>query len=177
MKNKVEAILYTLGKFISAEELAKLLDTTPNKITQELKKLQQEYKKRNTSLTIQILENKYKLNIKKEHAHLTNKLLSDTEMDTPTTNTLAIVAYKAPVTQSEVIKLRGNKAYEHIKQLKESKLISAEKQGRTRLLKLTSHFYDYFDIQEKELKEKLNTLKSQNKSDIESLKKMFIGFK
>ena len=153
MKTKVEAVLYTLGKFISVDELAKHLETTKEKVHKALEELKQGYSKKDTALDLQEVEGRYKLNIKKEHAHLSNKLLSDTEMDTPTTNTLAIIAYKSPVTQSEVIKIRGNKAYDHIKQLKDSNLISAEKQGRTRLLKLTPHFYDYFDVAEKEVKE------------------------
>lgn len=192
MKRKIEAILYTLGKFITAEEIAKILDTTPKIIEKNIQQLIEEYKNKDSALIIQNLENKYKLNIKKEHSHITNKLLSDKEMDTPTTNTLAIIAYKAPVTQSEVIKIRGNKAYEHIKQLKESNLLSSEKQGRTRLLKLTSNFYDYFDIQEKELKQSLENKKfskaqkskrcfedMQDLTDknVEAIKKLFSGIK
>lgn len=174
MYKKIEAILYTLGKFITAEEIAKILDTTPKTVEKNLDKLKQLYQKQDSALTIQTIENKYKLNIKKEHAHLTNKLLSDTEMDKPTTNTLAIIAYKSPVTQSEVIKIRGNKAYDHIKQLKESNLITSKRHGRTRLLKLSEHFYDYFDVAEKELKEQLEKLTDNN---IEAIKKLFSGIK
>ncbi len=155
LKHQIEAILYTLGKFTTIEELANLASTTPNKVKKVIEQLKQDYSKRQTALTIQELDNKVKLNIKKEFGYITNKLLSDKELDNPTTKTLAIIAYKQPVKQSEVIKIRGNKAYDHIKFLKESGLISSEKLGRTRLLKLTSNFYDYFDVAEKELKEKL----------------------
>ena len=58
--------------------------------------------------------------------------------------------------ESKVIKIRGNKAYDHIKLLKESELITAEKAGRTRLLKLTQKFYDYFDVADQILKDKLS---------------------
>lgn len=155
---------------MNIDELASILETTKNKVKKALENLKKEYEQKDSALTIQEIEGKYKLNIKKEHAHITTKLLSDTEMDTPTTNTLAIVAYKSPVTQSEVIKIRGNKAYEHIKQLKESNLISSEKQGRTRLLKLTNHFYDYFDVAKKEVKEQFNQL--TNKMGIKEEKKV-----
>lgn len=155
LKHHIEAILYTLGKFVTIEELAKLASTNQNKVKNILEELKQDYSKRQTALTIQELDNKVKLNIKKEFGYITNKLLSDKELDSPTTKTLAIIAYKNPVKQSEVIKIRGNKAYDHVKSLRESGLISSEKFGRTRLLKLTPHFYDYFDIAKKELKEKL----------------------
>lgn len=162
MKHQIEAILYTLGKFVTIEELATLASTTPEKVKQAIAQLKEEYSKRETALTIQEMDNKIKLNIKKEFGHLTNKILSDKELDNPTTKTLAIIAYKNPVKQSEVIRIRGNKAYDHIKKLTDTNLISSEKLGRTRLLKLTSNFYDYFDIAQEELKEKLKTEENNN---------------
>ena len=164
MKHRVEAILFTLSRFTTAEEIAKILNHPPAKVKQILEKLEKEYSSRDSAITLQKQENKYKLNIKKEFGHLANKLVSDAELDSPTTKTLAVIAYKAPIKQSIIIKIRGNKAYEHIKSLVESTLVSSEKQGRTRLLKLTHHFYNYFDIAEKEVKEKLNqTIKSEEK--------------
>lgn len=162
MKNKVEAILFTLGKFISIEELARILNTEKDKIKSCLNQLEQEYSKKDTALEIQKHEDKYKLNIKKEHGHLTNKLLANKEFDSPTTKTLAIIAYKNPTIQAEIIKIRGNKAYDHIKSLIESNLVTSEKYGRTRLLKLTQNFYDYFDISEKELKQELSKAPLKN---------------
>lgn len=162
MKHQIEAILYTLGKFVTIEELATLASTTPEKVKQAIAQLKEEYSKRETALTIQEMDNKIKLNIKKEFGHLTNKILSDKELDNPTTKTLAIIAYKNPVKQSEVIRIRGNKAYDHIKKLTDTNLISSEKLGRTRLLKLTPNFYDYFDIAQEELKEKLKTEENNN---------------
>lgn len=155
LKHQVEAALYTLGKFITIEELAVLANATPEQVKEAIAKLKEDYSKRETALTLQEMDNKIKLNIKKEFGHLTNKILSDKELDNPTTKTLAIIAYKNPVKQSEVIKMRGNKSYDHIKKLTDSNLISSEKLGRTRLLKLTSHFYDYFDVSKEEVNEKL----------------------
>ena len=69
--------------------------------------------------------------------------------------TLAVIAWKYPVLQSEVTKIRTNKAYEHLRELEEMGYITREKKGRTRQIKLTQKFFDYFDIVEKEkLKEK-----------------------
>lgn len=163
LKHQIEAILYTLGKFVTIDELSKLASTTPEQVKKTIEQLKQDYSKRETALTIQELDNKIKLNIKKEFGYITNKLLSDKELDNPTTKTLAIIAYKNPAKQSGIIKIRGNKAYGHIKSLTESNLISSEKLGRTRLLKLTSHFYDYFDIAKDELKEKLKPENNINK--------------
>lgn len=161
LTKKIEAVLYTLGKFTTAEEIAKIVECSKEEVLKSLEYLKQKYEKEDSSLTIQTVEDRFKLNVKKEFSHIASKLLSDAEMDTPTTNTLAIIAFKSPVTQSEVIKIRGNKAYDHIHQLEETNLVSSEKCGRTKLLKLTSHFYDYFDVAEKEVKQQFEQVKQK----------------
>ena len=150
-------MLFTTGRFMSKEEIAKHLNMNNEEITKILEELQKDYTEKDSAITLQKQDDLFKLNIKKEFGFIINKLLEDKEMDSPTTKTLAVIAYKSPVMQSEIIHIRGNKAYDHITHLKESGLISLEKQGRTRLIKLTSHFFDYFDIAEKELKEVLKT--------------------
>lgn len=150
---KVEAILFTTGKFMNASELANILGASDGVVRELLIKLKEEYTKKNSALELQELEGKFKLNIRKEYGYLANKLAGEKEMDSPTTKTLAVIAYKSPVQQAEVIKIRGNKAYDHVGFLLEQGLISSEKFGRTRLLKLTPRFYDYFDTAEKEVKE------------------------
>ena len=85
-------------------------------------------------------------------------------MDGPTTKTLAVIAYKAPVLQAEIIHIRGNKAYDHIQQLKENGLIVSEPKGRSRLIKLTPQFYDYFDTAEPEVKKQFEELEKKLRS-------------
>lgn len=145
-KKKIEAILFTTGKFMDVEEIARVCGVgSVGYVKQVLEKLKKEYEEKDSSLQIVQERNKYRLNIKKEYGLLANKLVSSSEFDAPTTKTLAVIAYKQPVMQADVIKIRGNKAYDHIRQLKEDGLVTSEKSGRTRILKLTSKFYDYFD--------------------------------
>lgn len=166
MKTQVEAVLFTTGKFMSVEEIAKILNHRKDVIRKALVDLEKEYSSRDSAITLQKHENQYKLNIKKEHGGISNRLLSGKEFDSPTTKTLAVIAYKSPAIQSDIIKIRGNKAYDHIKALNESGLVTSEKKGRTRLLKLTENFYDYFDIAEKELKQKLEPIKKLENTNI-----------
>ena len=60
--------------------------------------------------------------------------------------------------QSEIIKIRGNKSYDHLSQLKSDGLITSEKCGRSRMLKLSNKFFEYFDVAEKEVKDKLENI-------------------
>lgn len=60
--------------------------------------------------------------------------------------TLSFIAYKQPVTQSYLAKVRGNLSYSHVKHLQEMGLISEEKLGRTKILRTTPNFADYFNL-------------------------------
>ncbi len=152
-RNKIEAILFITGRFLSVNEIGSMTGIkSENFVKQALEDLSSNYNSNNSALQIINQENKWKLNVKKEFLHLTDNLLSDSEFDRPTQETLAIVAYKNPVLQAEVIKIRGNKAYDHIKSMREGGFITSEKNGRTRLLKLTPKFFEYFDVMEDSLK-------------------------
>ena len=63
--------------------------------------------------------------------------------------TLAIIAYKQPITQSKIVNIRGNKAYDHIKRFVDLRLVKSKRFGRTRELNLSEDFYDYFNVKDK----------------------------
>lgn len=155
LANKVEAVLFATGRDMEAEEIAKIIGIGSIGIIKEaIKSLVEEYNKRSTSLQIYEENGKYKLNIKKSYNYLTTKLITDCELDFPAQETLAIIAYKQPILQAEIIKSRGSSAYNHIHLLKEKGLVTSEKSGRTRELRLTTKFYDYFDVVEDQLRAK-----------------------
>lgn len=159
-KNKVEAVLFTTGRFITIEELASLCELgSPGYVKQLLEELKKDYQSRETALELIEQDNKFKLNIKNTYGYLANKVIKDTEFESPAIKTLAYIAYKQPVEQSKIIKIRGNKAYDHIKQLLEQNLITSDKKGRTRLLKLAKNFYDYFDVNKDALNIKFTEIK------------------
>ena len=168
---RIEAVLFTLGKFVSLEELAKYCEMgSLGLIKQALEELEKEYANRDTALVLQEMDGKFKLNIKKEYGYLTNKLVSGTEFDASTTKTLAVIAYKAPVLQAEIIKIRGNKAYDHIKLLKEALLVTADPKGHSYILKLTPQFYEYFDTIEDAVKQQFEHIQL-----LEEVKKKELG--
>jgi len=68
---------------------------------------------------------------------------------------LALVAYKEPVLQSEVINIQGNKAYNYIKNLVRKGLIRTERKGRSKELSLTLEFERYFGEDKEKIRERL----------------------
>lgn len=161
-KNKVEALLFTTGRFIGLEELSRLSSIgSIGYLKEVLHELKKDYEKRGNALELTEQGEKWKLNIKRDYLYLTEKLLTDSELDKPTQETLAVIAYKNPALQSEIIRIRGNGAYDHIKVLKELDFVASEQSGRTFILKLTTKFYDYFDVVENQLRSKMQSIKEK----------------
>jgi len=76
---------------------------------------------------------------------------------------LAVIAWRHPVLQSEVIKIRTNKAYDHIKHLEELGFLTKKKKGRTCEIKLSEKFFRYFDLpDEKDIKEVFKKTEQQH---------------
>ena len=160
-KNKAETVLFTTGRFLNLDEISKLSGIGSMGYLKELLEgLKKDYETRDGSLEIISQGEKWKINIRKEYLHLTENLLTDAELDRPTQETLALIAFKQPVFQSLIVKMRGNTCYEHIKNLEQLEFLTSEKAGRTRLLKVTQKFYDYFDIVNDELKQKFEPFKN-----------------
>lgn len=169
VKNKVEAVLFAMARFLTLEEISNLTSIASlEQIKEIISNLIQDYNSKNSALEIIEQGNQYKLTIKKEYIHLTSKLLKETELDRPTQETLALIAYKQPVLQSLIIKMRGNTAYDHISKLHEFEFIESEKSGRTRLIKTTNKFYEYFDVLDKELKEKFSQIEKKQEGQNEA---------
>ncbi len=154
-KKKIEAILFTTGRFLKLDDISRMCGIgSVGYLKTLLNEIKEEYAKRETALDIVEDGGRWKLNIRKEFLHLTEKLLDDAELDLPTQKTLAVVAYKQPAIQCDVVSIRGNKSYDHIRKLKEEGFVTSERFGRTKLLKLSQKFYDYFDVVQDELKSK-----------------------
>lgn len=154
LKNKVEAILFTVGKKIDIEEIAKLCRTNLEDVKNALEQLKKEYDEKDTSLIIFEEGTKWSLTAREKYVALTKRIVADTELSKTMLETLAVIAWKQPIKQSEVIAIRTNKAYDHVHELKDMGFVSSEKSGRTRLLKLTDKFFKYFEVSgEKDIRE------------------------
>lgn len=165
LKNKIEAVLFITARAMAIEEIAQFCNIgSIGTIKEAMAAIQKDYETRLGSLEIVEDDGKYRLNIKKQYNHLSTKLLSTAELDAPTQATLALIAYKQPILQSEIINMRGNTAYDHIHALKAMEFIVSEKNGRTRSLKLAPKFFDYFDVVQETLQQKFSeTLEKQEK--------------
>ena len=168
IKNKIEAVLFITGKPMGVEEIAQFCSIgSVGTVKEAIESLVLDYRNKEGSLEIVFDEGKYRLNIKRQYVHLSTKLLSSAELDVPTQATLALIAYKQPALQSEIIKMRGNTAYEHIQKLKELEFIASDKHGRTRSLKLAPKFFEYFDVLEESMKDTMKRISDRQEKLVE----------
>lgn len=148
---KIEAALFLAAKFIDIDTLVRVTEINPIMLKELLEKLKENYEKRGSGLMIlkKELEGKelWKMDIRPDFAFLVNKLASgEAEFTKAEQETLAIIAYKQPIKQSVIVKIRGNKAYDHIKHFLEAELVKAKKVSRTLELSLSEKFYNYFNL-------------------------------
>ena len=145
----IESILFVSGKFLDMKALIALSDMNPIIIRELLEKLRESYEERESALRIIEKNEMWKMDVKPEFSHLTTKIAGgSSEFTKAEQETLAIIAFKQPIKQSVIVKIRGNKAYEHIKKFVELELVKKKKQGHTHELRLSQEFYDYFSVSE-----------------------------
>ncbi len=152
-KEKIEALLFSSGKRMSIEELMKLCRLKEEDVLAGLHELKTDYDARGGSFRVLEEGRFWKLAVKEEFLPLVSKIIAETELPKTVLETLAVIAFRYPIKQSDLINIRTNKAYDHLMLLEDSGYITRTKYGRTRLIKLTQKFFEYFDLPPEKLKE------------------------
>ena len=114
MRHELEALLFATGKALKPEDIAKLTGKEVKVVLDELAKLRSWYSQQDSALIVHETPHGWKLTTKDEYHEITKKVVADTELPFPEMETLAVIAYKNPVLQSDVIKVRGACAYDQI---------------------------------------------------------------
>jgi segregation and condensation protein B len=163
LENQIEAILFASGKGVNVKKLAELCETNEKEILKAMRNLKNIYDERDSSLQISEHTDKWKLTVKSKYVHKIEMLVSETEMSQTVLKTLAMIAFKSPVLQSEIIDARGQSAYDHIKVLVQEKFVTKEESGRSYILKITDKFYEYFDVEgDLEIRELFSKLREEH---------------
>jgi segregation and condensation protein B len=152
--NLIEAVLFSAPKPVPIDELKRVLKSRHRGgIRSIVDHLNQKYSENNNSFRIReiaggfqfyLLED-YSLEVERHFSKQRRRKLTQAGLET-----LAIVAYKQPVTKGEVEQIRGVASDGVIQTLLERKLIRlagrAERVGRPLLYATTNDFLEYFGI-------------------------------
>ncbi len=144
----IEAALYVAGRPLELKTLASVIRTrSKNLVKQLVSTLKKEYDDRNTSLEIlELQDSRFVMQLKAKYSPKVQRLAMRPLLTAGPLKTLSYVAYRQPVPQSQVVTVRGHHVYSHLKQLEELGLITRERRGRTRVLRTTQYFADYFGL-------------------------------
>lgn len=164
----LEAALYVAGRPLDLKTLGSLIGTRSEKKVQRLAKaLMEEYKNRDTALEILELEGeRFVLQLKAEYTPKVRRLATRPLLSSGPLKTLSYIAYRQPVSQPQIIDVRGHHAYDHLKQLEDLDLIVRERAGRKKVVRTTEFFADFFG-----LSHDLRNMKRQLKSIFEDFAK------
>lgn len=145
---KLEAVFFVSARFLNMQELISYTDLNPIIIEELIEKLQEKYEREESAIEIVEKNKMWKMDVRPQFYNIINKLATGkSEFTKAEQETLGIIAFKQPIKQSVIIKIRGNKAYEHIKKFEDNGLIKKKKVGHTHELSLSDDFYDYFTFQ------------------------------
>jgi segregation and condensation protein B len=141
----IEAALFAAGRTLSLRELSDLAGLKDEETLVEVEELAADYTSRSGGMEIRKVGEGYIMQVR---ASLAQRVMpiAPRELEAPLTRTLAVIAFRQPIRQSELAEIRGNKSYGHVKELEKMGLITSARQGRTRVLTTTKAFAEYFGL-------------------------------
>jgi segregation and condensation protein B len=144
----IETMLYVTGKPL---KLAKLGATTGLRSGSDVKRLanslREGYARRNGALEIVELDgNRYVLQLKPRYVPRVRRLSLRPPLTKGPLKTLTYIAYHQPVAQAVIVGARGSHSYRHVRTLEKMGLVTTEKMGRTKIVRVTDRFLDYFNL-------------------------------
>jgi segregation and condensation protein B len=144
----LEAALYAAGRPVTVEELIKITGIKDGqKIRHILELLVEEFNSRDGALEIvELSQDRFSLQLRVDIAPRVSSLAQGGLVSLGALKTLTFIAMKQPVTQSTVVKYRGSHSYSHIQELLGHSFITAEPYKRTKLVRTSEKFSNYFGL-------------------------------
>ena len=156
LKAILEAVVYITDEPLSAQQMAAALEQPIDKIKRLLDEIVVEFAKPEHGLAVREVAGGYKMATKVEHHEavraFVKKLTPPLKLSLAALETLAVVAYKQPVTAPEIMEIRGVQGVGVLKTLLDRKLIAESGRknvvGKPILYKTTKEFLVQFGLKD-----------------------------
>lgn len=153
-KAVIEGLLFAAGdEGLTLKQMALVLEINESTALDIINELINDYKQAGRGINLVEVAGTYQLTTKKEHAVYLKKLVespSSSSLSQAALETLAIIAYRQPITRAEVEEIRGVKTERPIQTLIAKALIKevgrVEGTGRAILYGTTKEFLEYFGL-------------------------------
>ena len=147
LATKIEAILYLQARPLAIAELMEISGEERPAIEDALMELMEDYAHRDSALEICETDQGHSLQLRAAFQSLIQDFVP-ADLGTGSLRTLAAIAIKSPILQTELIELRGSSAYQQVQDLVEAGFVRKRRQtdGRSYWLEVTDKFHQYFEI-------------------------------
>ncbi len=144
-KTIVEAVLFAATESLRVEQIVERTGLQEADVRYALRDLRRDYDNRDSAIVISSAGGNYRMVLRQE----CQKYIDDfarPAIPGGVMRTLVTIAYNQPALQSELVRVRGPRAYEDVKVLREMGLVSASSTGNTKELTTTPKFAEMFGI-------------------------------
>lgn len=176
IKSAIEALLFVSGEPLTIKDLSNSIEVSPKTISNILNEMILDYEEEKRGIKLISINGEYQLVAKAENSDYIQKLLKKNKrqsLSQASLESLAIIAYKQPITRVDIDEIRGVKSESAIHKLLEKDLIKEvgrlEVPGRPILFGTTEEFLRQFGL--KELNE-LPSLDLYSEKDEETIEAM-----
>jgi segregation and condensation protein B len=147
LASQIEAILYLKGQPLDLATIAECAGCDREEVEGAVIELMDDYAHRDSALEVVETPNGYTLQLRASFQALIDKMIPP-EIGTGALRTLAAIAIKGSISQTELVELRGSGAYQHVQELVEVGFVRKRRQpgNRSSLLQVTDKFHRTYEL-------------------------------
>jgi len=149
-RSMIEAALYAADHPLTLGEIQEILKTSSETYARKLVgELKADYEKRGGPLSLaEMSKDTFTLRLNDECITKLGRIIPKTRVSRGALKTLVMIAYKQNVSQAKLAEYRGNRVYDHIRQLSALGFVESKPFGRTRMLRTSRRFASYFGFED-----------------------------
>jgi segregation and condensation protein B len=147
LSSQIEAILYLKGQPLDLAAIAECAGCDRDAAETATIELMDDYNRRDSALEVVETPTGYTLQLRSNFQALIDKMIP-AEIGTGALRTLAAIAIKGSISQSDLVELRGSGAYQHVQELVEVGFVRKRRQqgSRSSLLQVTDKFHRTYEL-------------------------------
>lgn len=154
IKSAIESMMFVWGEPLNIKDVADIFNVDKKEIYECCKELQEEYEQEGRGIVIREVNKSFQFVTRKENLDFVERLCTPVRrrrLSQSALETLAIIAYKQPVTKGEIEAIRGIRCDRVMEGLMEKQLVAqfgrAETVGRPILYGTTDEFLKQFEFE------------------------------
>jgi segregation and condensation protein B len=161
LASQIEAILYLKGQALDLAFIAECAGCDRDAAETAMMELMDDYAHRDSALEVVETPIGYTLQLRGSFQTLIDKMIP-AEIGTGALRTLAAIAIKGSISQSDLVELRGSGAYQHVQELVEVGFVRKRRQpgNRSSLLQVTDKFNRIYEINDSLIQQLTPTITS-----------------